>query len=105
MLFEPYANDGGAFSSTLSSSVDFGVSRSGQSTYLDRTVACILTRRSDQGELGFIKQKAFQIIADASISALSTPLSSEKHSCSCVKHDHGCQDLLTDPVVIARSKH
>ena len=32
----------------------------GQSTNLDTTVACILTRRSDQGELGFIKQRLFK---------------------------------------------
>ena len=32
----------------------------GQSTNLDTTAACILTRRSDQGELGFIKQRLFK---------------------------------------------
>ncbi len=74
-------------------SVNRSVNR-GQSSNLDTTVACILTRRSDQGELGFIKQKAFQIIADASISALSTPLSSEKHSCSRVKPDHRLSRLV-----------
>ena len=50
----------------------------GQSTNLDTTVACILTRRSDQGGTRLHKAKAFQIIADPSISAASTSLLCKK---------------------------
>jgi len=60
----------------------------GQSTKIDTPAACILGRRGEQrGRLH--KAKAFQIITDPRISAASTPLSSEKHSCSRAKHDHG----------------
>jgi len=68
-----------------------------QSTNLDTTVACILTRRSDQGGTRLHKAKAFQIIADPSISAASTSLRQKNTVVLASSTIMGCQDFLTDP--------
>ena len=77
-------------------SVNRSVNR-GQSSNLDTTVACILTRRSDQGGTRLHKAKTFQIIADPSISAASTSLRQKNTVVPASSTIMGCQDLLTDP--------